>query len=52
LSQRKPAIEVLVEFTMPELKTRISEEAMELNILKAVSTAARHQLAQMIEFLY
>ena len=34
------SVEVLVEVTMPQLETRVSEEAWELDILKAVSTAA------------
>jgi hypothetical protein len=33
------AVEVLVEVAMPELETRVSEEAWELDILKAVATA-------------
>jgi hypothetical protein len=33
------AVEVLVEVAMPELETRVSEEAGELDILKAVATA-------------
>ena len=33
------AVEVLVEVAMPELETRVSEEAWELDILKAVGTA-------------
>jgi len=33
------AVEVLVEVAMPELDTRVSEEAWELDILNAVATA-------------
>ena len=37
--QELNAVEVLVEVAMPELETRVSEEAWELDILKAVATA-------------
>lgn len=33
------AVEVIVEVAMPELETRVSEDAWELDILKAVGTA-------------
>jgi len=39
LPQPKPAIEVLVEVAMPQLETRVSEEAWEQDILTAVTTA-------------
>jgi hypothetical protein len=33
------AVEILVEVAMPEVQSRVSEQAWELDILKAVSTA-------------
>lgn len=39
MPHREPAVEVLVEVAMPVIETRVSEEAWELDILKAVSTA-------------
>jgi hypothetical protein len=39
LPNREPAVEVLVEVAMPQLETRVSEEAWEQDILSAVATA-------------
>ncbi len=39
MPQREPAVEVLVEVAMPQLETRVSEEAFEQDILSAVATA-------------
>ena len=39
MPQREPAVEVLVEVAMPQLETRVSEEAWEQDILSAVATA-------------
>jgi hypothetical protein len=39
LPQREPSVEILVEVAMPQLETRVSEEAWELDILNAVATA-------------
>jgi len=39
LPKREPAVEVLVEVAMPQVETRVSEEAWEQDILSAVATA-------------
>jgi len=39
MPKREPAVEVLVEVAMPQIETRVSEEAFEQDILKAASTA-------------
>jgi hypothetical protein len=39
LPQREPSVEVLVEVAMPQVETRVSEEAWEQDILTAVATA-------------